>query len=89
MEEKMRSFITKTARTTGCAPKLLFCPLRQGFVAMALSTEGEGQAAGKQHGGSVLVPGTVLVVAQQGKSAAGKLHPDLVAAAGMEPDADQ
>ena len=50
---------------------------------------GEGKAAGEEHGGSGFVPGAVFVVAHQGEAPAGKLHPDLMAAAGVKADANQ
>ena len=50
---------------------------------------GEGQAAGEEHGRSLGGPGAVLMVAHQGEAPGGKLDSDLVAAAGVQPDADQ
>ena len=50
---------------------------------------GEGDAAGEEQGSGAGVPCTIFVVAHQGEAPAGELDPDLVAAAGMEPDADQ
>ena len=64
-------------------------PLRQCFEGHFLSLPGEGDLAGKQHRRSGRVPGTVFVVAHQGIAAGRKLDPDLVAAAGVEPDADE
>ncbi len=61
-------------------------PFRQGSEAMLFSTPGEGDAAGKEPGCGVFVPGTVLVIAQQREATAGKLYPNLVAAAGVKPN---
>ena len=54
-----------------------------------LSFVGEGDAAGPEHGRGAFVPGAVFVVAHKRKAPAGKLHTDLVASAGVEPDADE
>ena len=54
-----------------------------------LSLVGEGNAAGVEHRSGGLIPGAVLVVADQGKAPAGELGTNLMAAAGMEPDVDQ
>jgi hypothetical protein len=59
------------------------------LIGDGLSTVGEGEPAGKQQGSIVVVPGTIFVVAHQGISPAGKLNPDLMAAAGVEPDMHQ
>ena len=64
------------------------CPIRQGGVAMAFSTMGEREAAGEEAGGSVLIPSTIFVVTQQGKSTAGELNPNLMTASGVQPDTD-
>ena len=50
---------------------------------------GESQAAGKKQGRGGLIPGTIFVVAYQGKATAGKLYPDLMATAGMQTDTHQ
>ena len=43
--------------------------------------------AGIQHGCGGFVPGTVFMIAYQGEAPAGKLDPDLVTSAGVQPDA--
>ena len=45
--------------------------------------------AGKQHRICPFIPGTVLVITNQREAPAGKLHPDLVTAPGVKPDADK
>ena len=54
-----------------------------------LSPVGKGEATGEEHGGGAVVPGAVFVVAQERIAPAGKLHPNLVASAGVEPDPHQ
>ena len=53
---------------------------------LQLSPVGEGNAAGVEHRRGDLIPGTVLSVTHQGISPAGKLHPDLMAAACVQAD---
>ena len=65
------------------------CPLGQLFKMQLRSLVGKGQAAGEEHGGGAFVPGSVFVVTHQRVPPAGKLHPDLVAPAGVEPEAHQ
>ena len=50
---------------------------------MVLAIPREGQTAAKEHRSSVFVSSTIFVIAHKGKSPAGKLHPDLVASAGV------
>ena len=50
---------------------------------------GEGYAAGVEQGSGSGIPRTVLSVTDQRKSTAGKLHPDLMASAGVEPHPHQ
>ena len=64
-------------------------PIRQLFKAHLLTLPGEGDTAGKEHRGGTLVFRAVFVVTDQGEAPGGKLHPDLVAAAGVKPDAHQ
>ena len=59
------------------------------FECNGLSAIGEGDPAGIKQGGIPVIPGAVFVVAYQRETPAGKLDPDLMAAAGMEPDVDQ
>ena len=59
------------------------------FETQGFFVPGEGQAAGEEHGRGPPVPGAVFVVSGQRKAPGSELDPDLVAAAGMEPDADQ
>ena len=61
-------------------------PLGQLFEGDGFTAVGEGQPAGEQHGSGFLCPGAVFVVTHQGEAPAGKLHPDLMAAARMQPD---
>ena len=65
------------------------CPLGVGFKLQLLSVQGEGQAAGEQHGSGASVPAAILPVTHQGEAPAGELHADLVAAAGVEPHMHQ
>ena len=62
----------------------IVCPFRQGGIAVLSAAKGEGDPAGKEPGRGVFIPGTILVVTQQRKSPAGKLNPDLMAAACVE-----
>ena len=64
------------------------CPIGQLFKSHFHTLPGEGDAAREEHGGGGFVLGAVFVVAYQGEAAAGKLHPDLVAAASVQPDAN-
>ena len=48
---------------------------------------GKTQAAGIKPGGFFCIPGAILSIAHQGETPAGKLHPDLVGAAGLQPAA--
>ena len=50
---------------------------------------GEGNPAGKEHGRGLLIPGAILVVTHKGESPGRKLHPDLMTATGVEPDANK
>ena len=54
------------------------------FKTHFLALVGKSDTAGKQHRGGVFVPGTVLVVAQQRETPAGKLHTDLVGSSRMK-----
>jgi len=65
------------------------CPFGQCFKLFCFSLIGEGDPAGEEHGFCPLVPGAVFVISHQGEAAAGELHPNLVAAACMEADADK
>ena len=65
------------------------CPLRKLFKCFCLAAVWEGDPAGEQHGLGFCIPGAVFVVTYQGKSPAGELYPDLMASAGVEPDAYQ
>jgi len=53
---------------------------------MGFSLIGEGDPAGEQHRCGFLCPAAIFVVTNQGKSPAGKLHPDLMAASCEEPN---
>ena len=64
-------------------------PVGQGFVFFGFAFPGEGNAAGKQHGFFLFIPGAVLMVTHERKTMAGKLYPDLMAAAGVQPDTHQ
>ena len=64
-------------------------PMGKGFEPFGFPVPGEGNAAGEEHGGGLFIPGAVFMIAHQGKPPGGELHPDLMAAAGMEPDAYQ
>ena len=66
-----------------------FCPFWGGFKMHLLALIGECDPAGEKHGSGLFVPGTILVVTHQRETPAGKLHPDLVTASGMQPDADK
>ena len=50
---------------------------------------GNGDTAGEQHRRIDFIPGTILVIAQQGKTTAGKLDTDLMGTAGMQTDTDK
>ena len=65
------------------------CPLGQFLKMQLLSLMGKGQRAGKEHGGLYIVFCAVFVVPHQRIPPAGKLHPNLVASAGVEPDTHQ
>ena len=54
-----------------------------------LAVQGEGKGAGEELGGGAVISGAVFVVAYQGVAPGGKLDPDLVAATGVEQDANQ
>ena len=56
---------------------------------LLLPPVGEGTAAAVELGKLLIIPGTVFVVAHQGKPPGGELHPDLMTSAGMKPDAYQ
>ena len=56
---------------------------------LGLSLVGEGNAAGVEHRSGGLIPGAVLVVADQWKAPAGELDTNLMAAAGVKPNMNQ
>ena len=61
----------------------LFCPVGQYFIRSYLSLPWESDPAGEKHGGRGVIPGAIFMVAHQRETPAGKLHPDLMTAAGM------
>ena len=65
----------------------IVCPGGQGRECKWLFVVGECDTAGIKHGGGVVVPGAVFVVAYKGIGSAGKLHTDLVTSAGVQTDA--
>ena len=69
--------------------KSLHRPVGQSGEAHLPALPGEGQTAGEEHGLRLFVPGAVLVITHQGEAPGGELNPDLVAAAGVKPDAHQ
>ena len=69
--------------------KLQMGPIWHRLKDTFLPLPGEGKSAGEEHWCGFFVPGAVFVVANQGKSTAGKLYPDLVTAAGVEPEGNQ
>lgn len=75
--------INKKRRST------LRCPQWQSFINLDLVPPGEAYAAGKEHRRTRFIPGAIFMVSNKRKSAAGKLYPNLVAAAGVQTDADQ
>ena len=64
-------------------------PIGECFVFLLLFLPGEGDAAGVEHWLLPGIPGAVLVIAYKRIPSAGELYPDLVTAAGMEPDTHQ
>ena len=70
-------------------PGIPLCPGGQGFESLCLAPPWEGDTAGEKHRRGGFIPGTVFMVAHQGESSAGKLHPDLMAASGMQTDEDE
>ena len=79
----------KTAAKIVQVAQKLYCPVRVMAKLLFFAFVGEGDAAGVEHRGGKGVLCAVLMVADQGVAPAGKLHPDLVAASGMQPDTDQ
>ena len=62
-------------------------PFRQKFKGFDSALVGEGELAGKEHGGRGVVLAAVFPVSHQRESPGGKLHPDLMAAPGVQTDA--
>ena len=80
-------FLQKTGHF--CENQQRLGPIGPGLQHKLPALVGERNSAGKQHGGWGIIPGPIFVVPYQGKAPAGKLDPDLVAAAGVEADVDQ
>ena len=75
-----------------CGSFLLLCsrePGRQLFKAAIFTLPRKTEAAAEKHRGGVFVPCAVFMIAHQGEAPAGKLHPDLMASAGMQADMHQ
>ena len=70
-------------------PAVLHCPGGEGGEFQFLVVPRKADTAGKEHWRSFFVPAAVFAVTYQGEATAGKLHPDLVGTAGMEPNPDQ
>ena len=69
--------------------QISFCPLGFRTENQGFTPQGECQLARKQHWRGDVIFGTILAVTHQGEASAGKLYPDLMAAAGVESNANQ